>query len=160
MEENQPEILLRIGEIAAFHGVSVRAMRLYEAKGLIRPRKIDPETGYRYYAPGQVRDIQALMELQHLGFSLREIRSILSGRIDTREFVDRLTRKQAAWEEAIAAARHRIDCIGAMIRKLTGSPEPPLLERLSEDQRARLLTALICVEGTRSEDMLNQALWL
>lgn len=34
------EPLMKIGEIAAFFNVSVKAMRLYEKKGLITPQKL------------------------------------------------------------------------------------------------------------------------
>ena len=45
MDEN----LLRIGEIAGFFNVSVKAIRIYEKMGIIKPVKIDSKTKYRYY---------------------------------------------------------------------------------------------------------------
>ncbi len=43
------EVLMRIGEIAAFFNVSVKAIRIYEKMGLLKPAKVDDKTGYRYY---------------------------------------------------------------------------------------------------------------
>ena len=40
--------LMLIGELADFFGVSRKAIRLYEKKGIIKPVKIDPENGYHY----------------------------------------------------------------------------------------------------------------
>lgn len=62
------EQLMKIGEIAAFFNVSVKAIRIYEKKGIIVPARIDPETGYRYYSADQVRTLNALLELKTLGF--------------------------------------------------------------------------------------------
>lgn len=42
--------LMLIGEIAEFFGVSRKAMRLYEKKGIIKPVKVDAANGYRYYS--------------------------------------------------------------------------------------------------------------
>ena len=71
--------LMLIGELAAFFGVSRKALRLYEKKGIIKPAKTDDRNGYRYYAPEQVRQLNALLELKALGFSLDEIKGIVDG---------------------------------------------------------------------------------
>jgi thiamine biosynthesis lipoprotein len=42
----------------------------------IKPVKVDPMTGYRYYSVNQVQQINSLLELKALGFSLKEICSI------------------------------------------------------------------------------------
>lgn len=41
--------LMLIGEIADFFGISRKAIRLYEKKGIIKPVKVDAANGYRYY---------------------------------------------------------------------------------------------------------------
>jgi len=57
MEENS-EKLMKIGEIAAFFNVSVKAIRIYEKKGILIPAKTDPDTGYRYYTANQVQTLR------------------------------------------------------------------------------------------------------
>ena len=47
--------LMLIGEIADFFGISRKAMRLYEKKGIIKPVKVDTTNGYRYYSAEQVK---------------------------------------------------------------------------------------------------------
>ena len=42
--------LMLIGEIADFFGISRKAIRLYEKKGIIKPIKVDASNGYRYYS--------------------------------------------------------------------------------------------------------------
>lgn len=52
-------------------------MRLYEKKGIIKPVKVDEENGYRYYSAEQVQQLNALLELKTLGFSLDEIKMVI-----------------------------------------------------------------------------------
>ena len=40
---------LSIGELGQQTGLSHKAIRLYDKSGLLRPREVDPCTGYRYY---------------------------------------------------------------------------------------------------------------
>ncbi len=60
--------LMLIGEIAEFFGVSRKALRLYEEKGIIKPVKVDAANGYRYYSAEQVQQLNALSELKALVF--------------------------------------------------------------------------------------------
>ena len=41
--------MLRIGDFARLGGVTVRALRHYEAEGLLAPAQVDEATGYRSY---------------------------------------------------------------------------------------------------------------
>ncbi|WP_226503512.1 MerR family transcriptional regulator [Pseudomonas sp. MWU16-30317] len=62
---------MKIGEVAAYTGVSVDALRFYEEKGLIKPLRA--ANGYRFY-PEQMLQLVGYIKLaQQLGFSLREI---------------------------------------------------------------------------------------
>ncbi|QZY84072.1 MerR family DNA-binding transcriptional regulator [Micrococcus luteus] len=47
--------LMTIGEFAAATGLSVKALRFYDEHGLLTPVDVDPQSGYRRYAPRQVR---------------------------------------------------------------------------------------------------------
>ena len=48
-------MMLRIGEFSRRGRVSVKALRHYEAIGLLRPAHVDAATGYRSYATGRTR---------------------------------------------------------------------------------------------------------
>ena len=78
-EKSDEQELLKIGEIAAFFGVSVKALHVYEKKQIIKPVKVDLQTGYRYYSIDQVKQLNALIDLQQLGFSLDENHEIMVG---------------------------------------------------------------------------------
>src|SRR4051812_48184680 len=68
---------LTIGTLAEQSGVGVETVRFYERKGLIdRPAK--RAVGYRQYSADDVLRIQFIKRTQELGFSLREIKELLS----------------------------------------------------------------------------------
>jgi PPM family protein phosphatase len=66
------EELLSIGEFAARSGLSARVLRGYAAAGLLVPAAVDGRSGYRYYAPGQLRLARLIVLLRrghHLGLA-------------------------------------------------------------------------------------------
>ena len=68
---------MRIGDFARLGNVSVRALRFYDAIGLLRPLHVDPDSGFRHYGPGQVSRLHHIRVFQDLGFSLARIREML-----------------------------------------------------------------------------------
>lgn len=46
--------MLKIGDFSKLSRVSIRMLRHYDEIGLLKPVWIDPESGYRYYAPEQL----------------------------------------------------------------------------------------------------------
>lgn len=68
---------MRIGDFARLGNVSVRALRFYDAIGLLRPLHVDPDSGFRHYGPGQISRLHRIRVFQDLGFSLARIREML-----------------------------------------------------------------------------------
>lgn len=66
---------LGIGDIAARTGLTVSALRFYEAKGLVRP--VRTAGGQRRFRRADIRRISFVMIASDLGFSLAEIRAVL-----------------------------------------------------------------------------------
>jgi len=67
---------LRIGELAKRSGVSAKALRLYEQRGLIRP-STHSAAGYRLYGPEVLQRLIRVLVLKRSGFSLAEISRLL-----------------------------------------------------------------------------------
>lgn len=57
-------------------GVTPRALRLYQDEGILQPRFVDEESGYRSYSIGQAVKLDMITQLQSAGFTLREISDI------------------------------------------------------------------------------------
>ena len=65
---------LTIREVCDELGVTLRALRFYEAQGLIAPKR---EPRRRFYCTADVERLRAIMRLKSVGLSLREIREVL-----------------------------------------------------------------------------------
>ncbi|MGN1214932.1 MAG: MerR family transcriptional regulator, partial [Candidatus Cryptobacteroides sp.] len=68
---------LKIGEFSRLMQVTVKTLRHYEKKRLLKPDLVDEWTGYRYYSLGQVNRLNHIRQMQKLGFSLEEIGELL-----------------------------------------------------------------------------------
>lgn len=69
--------LMPIGEFSERSGLSQKRLRAYAAAGLLVPAAVDSDTGYRYYAPGQLRDARAIDALRRADVPLSEIATVL-----------------------------------------------------------------------------------
>jgi len=68
--------LLTIGAFARTSRLSIKALRLYDEIGLLPPTWTDPETGYRYYEPGQLDRARLVAWLRRLDMPLARIRHV------------------------------------------------------------------------------------
>jgi DNA-binding transcriptional MerR regulator len=67
---------MKVGELAGRTGLSVRTLHHYDEIGLLRPRQRTP-SGHRIYGMDEVRRLQQIASLRHLGLSLEEIGTCL-----------------------------------------------------------------------------------
>ncbi|WP_262284912.1 MerR family transcriptional regulator [Micromonospora sp. MA102] len=68
--------LLTIGAFARAARLTPKALRLYDELGLLPPAAVDPHSGYRYYAPGQLDRARLIAALRRAGMPLAEIRAV------------------------------------------------------------------------------------
>ncbi len=74
--ESPTEYFLFIGDMAREFGVSLRALRFYEERGLLHPSRRGTT---RLYSNRDRSHLQMILKGKQLGFSLSEIREILAG---------------------------------------------------------------------------------
>ena len=95
---------LRVGEVAARSGVSRKALRLYEAMGILPP-PARTEAGYRLYGEDVLALLRFVSQARRLGFSLAEIREIAairrSGRPPCPHVQDLVRQKVAALDQTL-----------------------------------------------------------
>ena len=68
---------LSIGKLARIGGVGIDTVRYYERNGLLAPRARS-SSGYRSYGDLELSRLRFIRRAQKLGFTLKEIRSLLS----------------------------------------------------------------------------------
>jgi MerR family redox-sensitive transcriptional activator SoxR len=111
--------LLPIGDLAARTGLSVSAIRFYEARGLLSVLR--NSGGQRRFLRSDIRRLSFIQIAQQLGFTIEEIRghlaSLPEGRTPTQKDWARISRIfRARLDERIAQMTHmrgRLDeCIG------------------------------------------------
>jgi DNA-binding transcriptional MerR regulator len=69
--------MFSIGQFSRITGLTVKTIRLYHEKGVLRPAWIDEETGYRYFDQADVERARMIRSLRELDFPLAEIRELL-----------------------------------------------------------------------------------
>jgi MerR family redox-sensitive transcriptional activator SoxR len=111
--------VMLIGDMAARTGLSVSAIRFYEARGLIAP--VRSPGGQRRFRRADIRRLSFIRIAQQLGLTIEDISAELnrlpSGRTPTGEDWARISRSiRASLDEQIASlmqVRNRLDgCIG------------------------------------------------
>lgn len=120
--------LLTIGRFAERTGNTVKALRLYDRTGLLRPALVDVTSGYRYYDLDQVVVGRSIHHMRSLHMPLAEIATLVS------------THDPTAIRSCLDRHRQR------------------LTDRLREDERAlnRLPTTEEWRNSTRKDRLLNQ----
>lgn len=125
--------LFTIGEMHKLFAVPVRTLRFYDEIGLLRPERVDPRTGYRYYSAGQFERLNTIKYLRALGVSLERIRGFFENR-DT-DVVELLLQEQ------LADTRRRLDELQRIERRIG--------RRLDDLRRARTAKTGVVLQKAR-----------
>lgn len=72
--------LFSIGEVSKIKEVTIKALRYYHKVGILMPKYIDEETGYRYYSINQFIYIDIIKGFRALGTSIAELQEIFEER--------------------------------------------------------------------------------
>lgn len=96
-KSSAPAKFLRIGQLAAGSGVSAKALRLYEARGLLTP-DAHSDSGYRLYGAAALARLNEIGVLKRAGFTLAEIGRLLGRKGSAAALV----------EARIVALRHEV----------------------------------------------------
>lgn len=67
-------MLYKIGEFSKLVNIPVKTLRYYDEINLFKPQEIDLFSGYRYYSDEQITDLEVILNLKEVGFSLEEIK--------------------------------------------------------------------------------------
>lgn len=98
---------LRIGELARAAHIGVDTVRFYEKQGLLPP-PARTVSGYRQYDSSAVRQLRFVQAAKNVGFTLREVRELLSLRVS----------EQRSCADVKSRALAKLDDVDAKIAEL------------------------------------------
>ena len=107
--------LMSIGEFAGLSRLSAKALRLYDELGLLPPAQVDRDSGYRWYAAGQLDNARLVASLRQIGVPLAQIQLILSLEPEAAA-----AQVGAYWSGAEADHAGRRDLAGHLVDRLAG----------------------------------------
>lgn len=110
--------MFRIGEFSQIARVSGRLLRYYDSIGLLRPVRIDPVTGYRYYSADQLPRLNSILALKDLGLSLDQVAKMVDDRIGPDEIRGMLMLKKAELEQSLRAEQTRLRHIESRLKQI------------------------------------------
>jgi len=128
-------------EAARRLGVSVKALRVYEQRGLVKPLR--SQADWRAYGPEEMARLHQILALKALGLPLARIGELLAGRASTLESV--LAIQEQALKDEGTRLEHALALIRAARSRLAAG------ERLSIDDLTQLTK-----ETTMSNKLTNE----
>ena len=108
--------------------MTVDTLRHYDALGLLKPAKVDPLTGYRYYSARQLLLLNRILALKEIGFSLEEIARILHDGLSGDELRGMLKAQLIRAESEIHSTQARRERILARLNQLNLEDNMPVYE--------------------------------
>lgn len=101
---------LDIAEVARLTGLTSRALRFYEARGLVTPLR--SASGRRHYGPAELERLHQIVTMKRAGLTLAQIKAMTANRpLDLREIVAAQIEILADREREIAAGRTLLQSI-------------------------------------------------
>ncbi len=110
-----------IGLVARMAQVSVRTLRHYDSLGLLTPSRVDPVTGYRYYAPDQILRLHRILVLRDLGVPLGRIAGLLDDDVTVEQLRGILRLRQAEARTRLAAQTEQLRRVEVRLAQLEES---------------------------------------
>ncbi|MFJ9906211.1 MerR family transcriptional regulator [Streptomyces sp. NPDC101152] len=116
---------LTIGAFARASRLSPKALRLYDELDLLRPAHVDPDTGYRHYAPAQLEQARLVAWLRRIGMPLARIREVCA-----LEPTRAASEIRAYWSQVEAETAVRRDLAAFLVDHLSNASrkDAPMLE--------------------------------
>jgi DNA-binding transcriptional MerR regulator len=130
--------MFQVGDFSKIAQVSRRLLRYYDQIGLLKPVKVDPQTGYRYYSADQFPQLNQILALRDLGLTLEQIGAMLDKRVTPEDIRGMFLLRKAEIEQTLHAEQQRLRAIESRIQRLDGLPrtgESDVIVKTAPSQR-------------------------
>ena len=132
LAEGRPQHMITIGQLAAYAGVTIKAVRHYHQRGLLEEPPRD-SSGYRRYSAEHAIDLVKIKTLAEAGVPLARISELLAA--DPERFaaaIAEIDRNLAERAEELLRTRERIAQLSAGDRLFVSAEVADFLDRLHE----------------------------
>lgn len=147
--------LLSIGKMAEMNQVTVPTLRLYDQLGLLKPRHVDGQTGYRYYDINQNTRLDMIAYMKELGMSLKEIQGVLEAE-DIALIEQILARKNEQIHQQMRALRLRHNAVERAIASIERYRKSPATGTIAlEYIDRRYVWGIPCPENFYEKDIAS-----
>ena len=119
--------MLKIGEFSSLSQVSIKALHIYDERGLLRPEHVDKFTGYRFYSLQQLPRAHRIMALKGLGLSLDQIGFIINQAMNIDELRGMFRLKQSELEQLVREEQERLAMVEFHLRMIEVEDNMPEL---------------------------------
>ena len=106
---------ISIGEFARRSRLSLKALRLYDERGVLVPSRVDQASGYRYYDTTQLDEARLVVMLRQLQLPLKAVKELLGC-----DPADAATRIAEHWRDVEAAHDARRELADYLVNRLRG----------------------------------------
>jgi DNA-binding transcriptional MerR regulator len=137
---------ISIGEFARRSRLSLKALRLYDERGVLVPARVDQASGYRYYDTAQLDDARLVVMLRQLQLPLAAVKELLAC-----DPADAATRIAEHWRHAEAAHDARRGLADHLVSRLSGK-KSVMCEVATRDIPER---SLLCLK----RNVVEQEMW-
>ncbi|MBP2654757.1 MAG: transcriptional regulator, MerR family [Firmicutes bacterium] len=120
--------MFRIGDFSKIAKVSIRMLRHYDQIGLLKPAYIEATSGYRSYSINQLPQLNRIIFLKDIGFSLNEISELIDDNISLEEMKRMLLKRQKDLENEISMAQLNLSSVMERLRTIENEREIPLYD--------------------------------
>jgi DNA-binding transcriptional MerR regulator len=117
--------MIKIGDFSRICQLSVKTLRYYAEIGLLEPVQTDPFTGYRFYAIEQLQQVNRILALKDLGFTLEEIAMTLNQNMTAEQLRGILRMKQAEIHVRLQADQERLARVEARLQLIEQEDNMP-----------------------------------
>jgi DNA-binding transcriptional MerR regulator len=136
---------ISIGEFARRSRLSLKALRLYDERGVLVPSRVDQASGYRYYVTAQLDEARLVVMLRQLQLPLAAVKELLACNP-----ADAAARIAEHWRDVEAAHDARRDLADYLVNRLSGK-RPVMYEVATREMPER---SLLCLK--RNVDVQGQ----
>ncbi|MXQ52787.1 MerR family transcriptional regulator [Shimazuella alba] len=110
--------MFQIGAFSKLSNVSIKTLRYYDQRDILKPSFTDEASGYRFYTASQLLTIRRIQAWKEQGFTLEQIKFLLQEDITAEKVVASLKNKQQELQTALLEMQQQLTEVSTRIDRV------------------------------------------